>query len=101
MPAAIPIAALVVSAYAAYSSHKAAADSLDYQKETAAKAQADAEASKPQASKATSASDTASAMSGTGQSGGAPGVAQTFLTGASGVDSSTLDLGKSTLLGGA
>lgn len=39
------------------------------------------------------------AMSGTGQAGGAPGVAQTLLTGAGGVDPSTIGLGKNTLLG--
>lgn len=39
------------------------------------------------------------AMTGTGQAGGAPGVAQTLLTGAGGVDPSTIGLGKNTLLG--
>lgn len=38
-------------------------------------------------------------QSSTGQAGGAPGVAQTFLTGAGGIDPDTLKLGKSTLLG--
>lgn len=38
-------------------------------------------------------------MAGTGQAGGAPGVAQTLLTGAGGVDPSTIGLGKNTLLG--
>lgn len=40
------------------------------------------------------------AMAGTGQAGGAPGVAQTLLTGAGGIDPSTIGLGKNTLLGG-
>lgn len=38
-------------------------------------------------------------MSGTGQAGGSPGVAQTMLTGPGGVDPNTLSLGKNTLLG--
>lgn len=37
--------------------------------------------------------------SGTGQAGGAPGIAQTFLTGAGGIDPSKLDLNRKTLLG--
>jgi hypothetical protein len=37
---------------------------------------------------------------GTMQAGGSPGVAQTMLTGASGVDPKALKLGKNTLLGG-
>ncbi len=39
-------------------------------------------------------------QAGAGQAGAAPGVASTFLTGASGVDPASLNLGKSTLLGG-
>lgn len=39
-------------------------------------------------------------MAGQGQAGGAPGVAQTMLTGPGGVDPNTLNLGKNTLLGG-
>lgn len=69
---------------------------LQYQKDQAAQA----EASKPQADVAPNTAGAQSAMAGTGQAGGSPGVAQTFLTGASGVDPSTLDLGKKTLLGG-
>jgi hypothetical protein len=38
-------------------------------------------------------------MAGTGQAGGAPGVAQTLLTGTGGIDPSTLGLGRNTLLG--
>jgi len=38
-------------------------------------------------------------MGGAGQAGGAPGVAQTLLTGAGGIDPSTIGLGKNTLLG--
>lgn len=38
-------------------------------------------------------------QAGAGQGGGAPGVAQTFLTGSTGVDQSSLQLGKQTLLG--
>lgn len=37
---------------------------------------------------------------GTGQAGGSPGVAQTMLTGPSGIDPKLLKLGKNTLLGG-
>ena len=37
---------------------------------------------------------------GAGQGGGAPGIAQTFLSGVQGVDPSTLQLGKTALLGG-
>lgn len=54
----------------------------------------------PQASTAPDANDTLKALGGTGQAGGAPGVAQTFLTGPGGVDQSSLLLGKSSLLGG-
>jgi hypothetical protein len=38
-------------------------------------------------------------MAGAGQAGGSPGVGQTMLTGAGGVDPNTLALGKNTLLG--
>jgi hypothetical protein len=54
----------------------------------------------PQASKAPDASTVAAGQAGTGQAGGAPGVAQTFLTGPGGIDPSLLQLGKQTLLGG-
>ena len=54
----------------------------------------------PQASKAPDALGTLKSQQGTGQAGGAPGVAQTFLTGAGGIDPSLLQLGKTTLLGG-
>lgn len=54
----------------------------------------------PQASTAPDAQNTLKALGGTGQAGGAPGVAQTFLTGPGGVDQSSLLLGKSSLLGG-
>ncbi len=40
-----------------------------------------------------------SGMNGAGQAGGAKGVAQTFLTGSSGVDPNSLKLNKPTLLG--
>ena len=53
----------------------------------------------PQASKSPSASSVAAGMMGTGQGGGAPGVAQTMLTGAGGIDPTKLALGKNTLLG--
>jgi hypothetical protein len=45
------------------------------------------------------ASATQALMAGAGQAGGAPGVAQTLLTGAGGIDPSTIGLGKNTLLG--
>ena len=54
----------------------------------------------PQASKAPDALGTLKSQQGTGQAGGAPGVAQTFLTGSGGIDPSLLQLGKTTLLGG-
>jgi hypothetical protein len=54
----------------------------------------------PQASVAPDANNTVKSLGGTGQSGGAPGVAQTFLTGPGGVDQGSLLLGKSSLLGG-
>lgn len=53
----------------------------------------------PQAAKAPDAKSVLDAMSGTGQSGGQPGVAQTFLTGGKGVDDGSLFMGRSTLLG--
>lgn len=39
-------------------------------------------------------------MAGTGQGGGSPGIAQTFLSGTGGVSPSLLQLGGNTLLGG-
>ena len=54
----------------------------------------------PQPSQAPDANAALSQARGMGQGGGAPGVAQTFLTGPGGVDQSTLQLGKTTLLGG-
>lgn len=54
----------------------------------------------PQASQVPDANTDLSKEAGTGQAGGNPGVAQTFLTGPGGVDPSLLNLGKSTLLGG-
>ena len=93
------IVAGIGAASAAYSAHeqsKSADNALQQQKEQAAQA----EANRPQASKAPTTSAIMGQQAGTGQAGGAPGVAQTFLTGASGVDPSTLNIGKSTLLGG-
>lgn len=84
------------SMYSAHQQKSAADDALNQQKDSAAKA----EASRPQASKAPSVQDTQAGQAGAGQGGGAPGVAQTFLTGAAGVDPSLLNLGKNTLLGG-
>lgn len=52
-----------------------------------------------QAAKAPSASAVQGGMMGTGQAGGAPGVAQTMLTGAGGIDPKSLLLGKNSLLG--
>lgn len=54
----------------------------------------------PQASQVPDANTTLSKESGTGQAGGSPGVAQTFLTGSGGIDPSLLNLGRSSLLGG-
>jgi len=54
----------------------------------------------PQASKVPDASTIQQQLAGTGQAGGTPGVAQTFLTGPGGIDPSLLKLGKNTLLGG-
>lgn len=53
----------------------------------------------PQAPESQGGSAAQAMMSGTGQAGGAPGVAQTLLTGAGGIDPSTIGLGKNTLLG--
>lgn len=53
----------------------------------------------PQAAKAPDAQSVKQDAAGQGQAGGAPGVAQTFLTAAGGVDPNTLQLGKNTLLG--
>jgi hypothetical protein len=54
----------------------------------------------PQASKSPDVQSVAAGQAGQGQAGGAPGVAQTFLTGSGGIDPSLLQLGKKTLLGG-
>jgi hypothetical protein len=53
----------------------------------------------PQGPESQGASAAQAMMGGAGQAGGAPGVAQTLLTGAGGVDPSTIGLGKNTLLG--
>lgn len=55
---------------------------------------------KEQGEKAPDAGAVRAQQTGTGQAGGSPGVAQTFLTGSGGIDPSLLQLGKSTLLGG-
>lgn len=54
----------------------------------------------PQASQAPDAMGTRASVAGVGQGGGSPGIAQTFLSGAGGVDPSLLQLGRNTLLGG-
>lgn len=54
----------------------------------------------PQASASPDVQGVRAGQAGQGQAGGAPGVAQTFLTGAGGVDPSQLKLDKTTLLGG-
>lgn len=53
-----------------------------------------------QAAQMPDANNTTKSLTGMGQSGGAPGVAQTFLTGAGGVNQDSLMLGKTSLLGG-
>lgn len=53
----------------------------------------------PQASQGPDANGVLQNMRGTGQAGGAPGAAQTMLTGPGGVNPDALTLGKSTLLG--
>jgi hypothetical protein len=52
-----------------------------------------------QAAKAPEAADVLKSMQSTGQAGGAPGVAQTLLTGAGGVDQKTLKLAHQSLYG--
>jgi hypothetical protein len=89
-------AAAGATMYSAHQQRVAQEESLQAQKDAAAQA----EANRPQASKAPAVQAVQAGQAGTGQSAGAPGVAQTFLTGASGVDPSTLNLGKNTLLGG-
>ena len=54
-----------------------------------------------QAASTPTASDILSQTAGTGQAGGAPGNAQTFLTGAGGVNQSSLKLAKNKLYGGS
>lgn len=54
----------------------------------------------PQAAQTPDANAMLSKNAGAGQAGGAPGIAQTFLTGAGGVDPSKLNLNRKTLLGG-
>jgi len=53
----------------------------------------------PQAAQSPNASAISAGLAGAGQAGGSPGVAQTLLTGANGVDPNSLNLGKNTLLG--
>ena len=54
----------------------------------------------PQAAKAPDSQTVRAGQAGMGQAGGAPGVADTFLTGAGGIDPKLLALGRTTLLGG-
>lgn len=54
----------------------------------------------PQASKMPDMGVIQKQMAGAGQGGGAPGIGQTMLTGAGGVNPNQLTLGKNTLLGG-
>ena len=54
----------------------------------------------PQPSQAPSTQNVAAGQAGTGQAGGAAGIAQTFLSGTGGIDPSLLKLGKTSLLGG-
>jgi hypothetical protein len=89
-------AAAAIAGASAYDSHKQAVAAEEQQ----AASEAKAAASKPQASKAPSVQAVQASQAGVGQGGGSPGVAQTFLTGASGVDPALLNLGKNTLLGG-
>lgn len=94
--AAVAAAAAASTMYSAHQQRVANEDSIQAQKDAAATA----EATKPQASKAPTVQAVQGGQAGAGQAGGSPGVAQTFLTGASGVDPSLLTLGKNTLLGG-
>lgn len=89
-------AAALFGAVNAHQQASAQADALKQQQADAATALAN----KPQAAQAPGAAAVAAGQAGTGQANGAPGAASTFLTGAAGVDPSTLNLGKSTLLGG-
>lgn len=82
-------------AYSADQQRKVAHQAQDQQAASAAQA----EATKPQASQAPTTQAVQAGMTGAGQAGGAPGIAQTFLTGAQGVDPNSLAVGKNTLLG--
>lgn len=53
-----------------------------------------------QSAKSPDATSVRSALAGPGQGGGAQGIAQTFLSGAGGVNPALLQLGSNTLLGG-
>ena len=53
-----------------------------------------------QSAKAPDATSVRNALAGPGQGGGAQGIAQTFLSGAGGVNPALLQLGSNTLLGG-
>jgi hypothetical protein len=90
-------AAAGATMYSAHQQRVAQEESIQAQKDSAAQA----EATRPQASKAPGVKSVQTSQAGSGQAGGSPGVAQTFLTGAAGVDPSTLNLGKNTLLGGS
>ncbi len=58
-----------------------------------------AAAPESQAAKTPDTLDVLKSQMGTGQAGGNPGVAQTFLTGAGGIDPNSLNLKKNSLLG--
>jgi hypothetical protein len=82
---AVAVAAVAVTAYSAFNQPKPPAPM--------------APPPMPQSSQAPNAQGIARGMAGSGQAGGSPGVGQTMLTGAGGVDPNTLALGKNTLLG--
>ncbi len=54
----------------------------------------------PQAAQTPNANAVRTQLAGSGQGGGSPGIAQTFLSGTGGVNPAMLQLGGSTLLGG-
>lgn len=88
MPQAAAISAIVAAAASVYSAAN---------QPGAPKVQTPTEL---QSAKSPDATSVRNALAGPGQGGGAQGIAQTFLSGAGGVNPALLQLGSNTLLGG-
>lgn len=90
MPQAAAIATIVAAAATTATAINSAVNAPDAPKVAPPK----------QGATAPDASNIRNSLAGSGQGGGSPGIAQTFLTGAGGVNPALLQLGSNSLLGG-